>query len=322
MLHDESAFRIKCADSMATASALFLITNCSATKKVASGEAVRLRDWSGSTRQRFRWWHHAIEGQTDVTPARDCYGGDAWTQVIAAEKTSRDACQLWVISAGMGLISADFPIPNYSATFSANNPDSVGSSHQERSEWWNLVCDWRREISGVGSITDLASANSNSVFLIALSSAYLALVKDDLLSAKLLLTSPENLIIISAGTRVMPEIGCSLLPIDARFENLVGGARATLNARMLRYLLENFDLRKCGASRIAKSLNITATKLEKSKLFDRSRLNDIEIAAFIRKQSKKAKETSASSLLRILRDGGSACEQKRFHRIYKTVHLT
>ena len=301
---------------------LFLITNCSATKRVASGEPVHLRNWSGSVRQRFRWWRQAIDRENDLTPARDCYAGDAWTQVVAAEKASSGECQLWVVSAGLGLISSDLPIPNYSATFISNDPDSVGPSHQARTEWWELICDWRRKISGVGSITDLAEANPNSVFLIALSSSYLAVIKDDLLSARLALESPDNLIIISAGTRAMPEMGSSLLPIDARFENLVGGARATLNARMLRYLVENFDLRKFNACKIRKSLNITATELAKPKLFDRARLDDVGIAAFIHKQSKLVRKTSASTLLRILRDGGSACEQKRFHRIYKTIHST
>lgn len=307
---------------MPTAPTLFLITNCSATKRVASGDAVHLRNWKGSVRQRFRWWQHAIEGQIDGTPARHCYAGDAWTQVVAAEEASRGASQLWIVSAGLGLISSDLPIPNYSATFITNDPDSVGPSHQARSDWWELVCDWRRKISGVGSITDLAEANPNSVFLIALSSAYFAVIKNDLLSARLVLESPDNLVIISAGTRAMPEMGSSLLPIDARFENLVGGARATLNARMLRYLVENFDVRKCNARKITKSLNITATELEKPKLFDRARLDDVEIAAFIHQQSKLVRKTSASALLRILRDAGTACEQKRFHRIYKSIHLT
>lgn len=305
---------------MFTEPTLFMITNCSATKRVASGDAVRLRNWQGSVRQRFRRWQHAIEGHADGIPARDCYAGDAWTQVVAAEKASRGVSQLWVVSAGLGLISSDLSIPNYSATFITNNPDSVGSSNQARSEWWELVCDWRRKISGVGSITDLARANPYSIFLIALSSSYLDVIKDDLLSARLVLECPDNLIIISAGTRAMPEMGSSLLPIDARFENLVGGARATLNARMLRYLVENFDVRKCNARKITKSLNITANDLAKPKLFDRARLDDFEIAAFIRKQSKAIKKVSASNLLRILRDGGAACEQKRFHRIYKNIY--
>jgi hypothetical protein len=306
---------------MLTTPTLFLITNCSATKRVASGDAVQIRNWQGSVRQRFRWWQHAIAGQFDGTPARDCYAGDAWSQVVAAEKSSRGPSELWVVSAGLGIISADFRIPNYSATFISNSIDSVGTSHEARSQWWELVCDWRRKVCGVGSITDLAEKNPKSIFLIALSSAYLAVVKNDLLLARSVLESPDNLVIISAGTRSMPEMGYSLLPIDARFENLVGGARATLNSRMLRYIVENFDIRKCNARKITKSLNITATELEKPKLFDRERLDDVEIAEFIHKQSKLVNSTSASALLRILRDSGAACEQKRFHRIYRSIHL-
>jgi hypothetical protein len=305
---------------MPTASTLFLITNCAATKRTAAGEPVHLRNWSGSVRQRFRWWRHAIEGHHKATPARGCYAGDAWSQVLAAEKFSRNDSQLWVVSAGLGLIPADLPIPNYSATFVNNDPDSVASDSHGRGAWWNLLVEWRRETSGIGSITDLAKANPKSVFLIALSSPYLAVLKSDIVGARSALASSDNLLVISAGVRAMPGLGSSLLPIDARFENLVGGARSTLNARMLRYLVVENNSRKLSAAKISAALTATATELDGPRSFERVHLKDNEIATFIRTQSKDVSRPSASSLLRILRDGGYACEQKRFHRLYKTIH--
>ncbi|MEI7909621.1 MAG: hypothetical protein WCK77_08305 [Verrucomicrobiota bacterium] len=299
-----------------------MITNCAATKKTAAGEPVHLRNWSGSVRQRFRWWRHAIEGQRNATPARDCYAGDAWLQILAAERLYRNESQLWVVSAGLGLIPADLPIPNYSATFVNSDPDSVASDSPGRGAWWNLLIEWRRETSGIGSITDLAEANPKSVFLIALSSPYLTVLKSDIVDAKSALVSPDNLLVISAGVRAMPGLGSSLLPIDARFENLVGGARSTLNARMLRYIVVKNNTRKLSAASVSSALTVTATKLDSPRSFERVPLKDNEITTFIRTQSRDVSRPSASSLLRILRDGGYACEQKRFHRLYKTIHLT
>ena len=279
-----------------------------------------LRNWKGSVCQRFYWWKKAIEKQTPATTVRDCYAGDAWSQAIAAEKVSPTKNQLWVLSAGLGLLSANQTIPNYSATFVNNDLDSVASDHLGKIDWWNMLVGWRRELTGIGCIADLAAANSQSVFIIAVSSTYLAVIKNDLVSARGELSSPDNLLVISAGTRRLPALGASLLPIDAKFENFVGGARATLNARMLRHIVEKYKSRRISATQVSEYLSIVATNLLKPRSFERLPLNDKQIATFIRKQSELIPRSSASALLRILRDGGSACEQKRFHRIYKSIH--
>ena len=239
---------------MPTASPLFLVTNCSATKRIAAGEPVLLRNWSGSVRQRFHRWKKAIEKQVPGMTVRDCYAGDSWSQVVAAEKASPTTNCLWVISAGLGLLPAHQTIPSYSATFVNNELDSVGPDLSEKTEWWNMLVEWRRELTGIGCITDLAMKNPESVFIVAVSSTYLSVIIKDLVSAQGVLISPDNLVIISSGTRQIPALGSSLLPIDARFENLVGGARATLNARMLRHIVEKYKSQKISASQVSKYL--------------------------------------------------------------------
>ena len=305
---------------MPTDSTLILITNCAATKRITAGEPVLLRKWSGSVRQRFHWWRNAIEKQVPTTEARDCYAGDAWCQAIATEKVSPSRSKLWVISAGLGLLSADEAISNYSATFVNNEPDSVAPDLSGKTDWWNLLVEWRRELTGIGCITDLAIANPKSVFIVSISSSYFSVVKDDLISARKALASPDQLLVISAGTRPVTALGNSLLPIDARFENLVGGARATLNARMLRHIVEENRHGRIRASQISEYLSAIATTLDSPRSFERRPLADKQIATFIQKQSRSVPRFSASALLRILRDHGLACEQKRFNRIYKTIH--
>jgi hypothetical protein len=305
---------------MSTDSTLILITNCAATKRITAGEPVLLRKWSGSVRQRFHWWRNAIEKQVPTTTARQCYGGDAWSQAIATEKISPSRSKLWVISAGLGLLSADEEISNYSATFVNNEPDSVASDLSGKADWWNLLVEWRRGLTGIGCITDLAVANPKSVFIVSVSSSYFSVIKDDLISARTALASPDQLLVISAGTRPVASLGDSLLPIDARFENLVGGARATLNARMLRHIVEENRQERISASKISVYLSAIATTLKSPRSFDRRSLGDKEITAFIRKQLRLVPRCNASALLRILRDQGMACEQKRFRRIYKTIY--
>lgn len=286
------------------------------------GEPVRIRTLSGTPKQRFRWWRMAIQKQTETMPARQCYGGDSWGNILAGEKLLQGRSQFWVVSAGLGLIDANEQIPDYSATFSPQDPDSVGQDLQERAEWWRLLVEWRRETSGTGSISDLAKRNPNSVFVIALSASYLRIIKDDLVEARLALKCPNNFIIVSAGTREVAGLEGSIMPIGASFENLVGGARATLNSRMLRYIVQHFDFSSNRAPQIAATLKKTAKTLAPVKCFNRTRLDDDALVKLITKNLRMARPPSASALLRRLRQDGYACEQKRFHSLYDSVKFS
>jgi len=55
--------------------------------------------------------------------------------------------------------------------------------------------------------------------------------------------------------------------------------------------------------------------------FDRKKLSDREIADFIDSRRRGTANTSASQLLRELRDSGMACEQSRFRRLFATSGL-
>lgn len=305
---------------MLTKPTIILVTNCTATKKITAGEPILLRNWSGSVSRRFHSWRLAIDKANSVITARDCYGGDSWSQSVAALNVDPDKNQLWVLSAGLGLITANHKIPNYSATFVSNDIDSVASDKLGKSEWWNMLVGWRRESQGIGCITDLAVANPQSVLIVAVSSSYFSIIENDLVSARAALISPDNLLVISAGTRRLTALGKSLLPIDARFENIVGGARATLNARMLRHIIEKYKSQVIDASRISDYLSSLAENLSDLRTYERIALNDDQIGAFIRKQLELIPKSSASAFLRLLRDSGASCEQKRFQRIYKNIH--
>jgi hypothetical protein len=305
---------------MDSKTALILITNCSSRKRSSGGKEFCLGDWSGTIRQRFARWTKAIESATHSIPARNCYVGDAWSQVTTASAVLPEQTQLWVVSAGLGLISANQCIPCYSATFIHSDKDSIGLTINDNVAWWNLCVEWQRKRIGIGSITDLAAVNPDAKFVVALSMPYLAVVKNDLIQAREALSSPENLLVISAGTRHLPDLRSSLMPIDARFENFVGGARATLNARILRHIIEKFKPEEINACEVESYLKSIASRLQQPRSFDRTILNDQQIATFIRKNSRKNFKTSSSATLRLLRDEGFACEQKRFARIYKTIN--
>jgi hypothetical protein len=142
---------------------------------------------------------------------------------------------------------------------------------------------------------------------------------EDLVRAAGTLASEDILSILSIGANAkgLPELNAHLLPGDARFEAVVGGTRAALNARVARFLVQHFDTGALpSVGHLAATLGKLATGLPPLQRFDRRKLSDKEIRKYISKALKITPEKSKTRLLRQLRDSGSACEQSRFSIIY------
>jgi hypothetical protein len=129
-----------------------------------------------------------------------------------------------------------------------------------------------------------------------------------------------TLAIVSAGTKDFGPLAEFALPVDARMQGELGGARRSLNVRMARLALSwmrpGGDL---SAIRYA-----CAGALEKAEIPEqqprRPTCTDAEVVAFIREELARAARPSAASFLRLLRDRrGRACEQKRFSRLFQQV---
>lgn len=262
-----------------------------------------------------------MDKSREMSPAREVYAGDYWRKIIDTEKTLKGQCSLWVISAGMGLIHADTQIPNYSATFAGKNEDSVGQDIAGKHAWWQLLVNWRRKKSSIGTISDLAKQNPDAVFLVAISATYLAFIMDDLAEVRQILSSPDNLMVICSGVHSNKKLGDSLLPVDARFQPLVGGARTSLNSRIVLHFAKEFKDKKITAKSLRNYLSAVGKNLNSLVVYDRKKMSDNDLFDFIKNESK-GKKSSASSLLKKLRAEGFACEQKRFSNIYKAIYQT
>lgn len=155
------------------------------------------------------------------------------------------------------------------------------------------------------------------MFLVALSSAYLSACTDDLVGAAAQLASPEQLTVISAGTRSGPLAG-HLAPATAQLQPALGGTRQALNTRILAYLLRRHPdaLTRTRIRKVLGGLLAAAPPLVR---YQRSPRTDPQVAAFVRQRLASDPDARASRLLREFRDLGHACEQGRFAAIYRAV---
>jgi hypothetical protein len=297
-----------------------VIVTCTNRKTLPVPPGLRLDNVPGrGTAPRARKWAARLE-QASTAPliaAQDLYAGEHW--MIARGLPSRAGgmrAQLWVCSAGYGLIPADAQIRPYAATFSGGS-DRVPGGVDGACQWWHALATWAGPAPGQPrSIRSLATTDPSASFLIALSASYLDACRDDIASAAGQVTNPDSFMVISAGARFPGGAGLALVPADARLQAFLGGTRQALNARIAAYLLSaGISGRAEATHRMTRLLADQAPVTR----YERKKISDQEVIEMIACRLARAPDISASRLLREFRDAGYACEQQRFAGLHRTV---
>ena len=307
---------------MNQSSPVFLITNCTASKKAGGGVVPALGRFSGTQDRKMDDWLKACLRAQPKFPAKSLYQGDNWLQAWRAFELLRSktsAVEFFVVSAGLGLVPVEEAIPEYSATFAFGDSNSIGSCLSDNQKWWERLSVLREQAGGIGSITTLVRLYPESVFLIGLSATYLKALLPDLIAAMALMADSRRMIIVSTGSNKIAALRSSLLPLDARFENKLGGSRTTLNNRLLGHIAQKFHLRELRSDKVSMELSKELAELGPIRTFDRKRVADEDILQKIKKDISGNPGISASALLRKFRDSGMACESKRFIRLFKQI---
>ncbi len=305
--------------------ALNIVVNCAARKRSSNLPFLSLGSLGDASHsKRAELWTNLVgKHEGSATQALDLYCGDYWSVVRKSLALHPSALSLFIASAGYGFIKSEEKLFPYSATFSRGLSDSITRPQDPAKvnrQWWNHLCNWRRN-SGrePSSIYDLALLNPKTPILIALSKEYFAALSDDLLSARNALSDPDLLIIISAGVKKSSDFADNLVPMDASVEHSLGGARGSLNARMLHHLLGVFAPKDFRASTIRPYLNKMLSEQPEIRSFDRARMSDDEVRSFVLSSLEEKPDASFSHLLRQLRDLGKACEYKRFRGLFNST---
>lgn len=305
---------------------LHVVVTCTHRKRLGAPprlclSSIRVRDAQARGRE---WVDRLRVEPAPVVPASELYAGDHW-QVALSLLSQSHQVQLWVVSAGYGLVRLAQQLKPYSATFSPG-PDSVlvpGRREQrdaELREWWKVITKANLGHSRPRTLRELAASDPGAILLVALSEPYLRALRDDLVAASTKLNGSGKLLIVSAGTRHCPGLDENLLPVDANLQIAVGGPRLSLNARIARHLVTTSATHRWATSAITESLSEvrSASKRHQS----RSRLTDAKVIAFIKRATRQDNHASRSDLLRRLRTQGFACEQQRFASLFARSRTT
>jgi hypothetical protein len=286
---------------------LTVVVTCTDRKAAAPEAELHARSLSARTvKERAVLWNERVNKASPTHTLTDLYRGDHWTQARRLCEMAAQAgfnADLWVASAGLGLQPVSASAPSYAATFSTRHADSVATTAEGSAQWWGYVQ------AGTGRAT-LQELGKGSPVLIVLSELYAKAMEAELLA----LAEVGGEVLLFGGAEEID--GIQRVPADAGLRRTLGGTLTSLNVRMAASWLQHCEDSQLTSSVTSDSWNLWAAGESKPEQHNRQQMTDDEVVAFIRRQAASQPGTSRTRLLRLLRDGGRACEQSRFANLY------
>ncbi|RWL75145.1 MAG: hypothetical protein EOR69_32010 [Mesorhizobium sp.] len=262
-------------------------------------------------------WLQQLRKLPVACEATELYGGRGF-QLARQASTIADA-PLYIVSAGLGLVAAERPVPTYGLTVSGRGPESIAARVNGRFDavsWWHAVN------KGPYS-TPLASIfkrNASQPVVIALSQPYARMLASSLDALTDADVARLRVIGVNLDTVLSSRFAPSLLPYDERLEAIMPGTRADFPQRALLHFASE-GLAICPGADASTHSGWVQSALAGRRAparRQRPRLSDDDILALIKRHLPTM--TGIGRLLRVLRNQeGVACEQARFSRLYRAA---
>jgi hypothetical protein len=297
-----------------------VITGCTNRKRFKPDAGLTAESLpSGAVAIVAQAWAERIRGTSAMTAASSLYCGRAFAEAASAAKASGG--ELFVVSAGLGLLAAHTAVPSYSLTITRRQPDSI----LDRLEPAVSAADWWRSITALSCyhqpFTDVIT---EELILVALPRPYLTMILDDLQNLPQPFLNRLRLFTLYSQQDLPPSLQPYLMPYDRRLDgeqSVIPGTMADFAQRALRHFVEWILPESPGADssehrdRVEAALNPLALRKPPT----RTRATDEQIETYILAHWSRV-NGSSSRMLRVLRDDlAVACEQGRFHEIFQQV---
>jgi hypothetical protein len=291
-----------------------VISNC--TMRKAVGETISLRDirLESNVIAVAQQWNELISRTPPTCTARHLYKGRSTRDAAAVAATVNG--ELLIVSAGLGLVSAEDPVPNYDVTTAPGSELAKFLAKQglQASDWWEAIEGQNQR--------SLASVIASHVTYLALPSTYLQLISNQLDSAPKSALIHLRIFTSEMGQSMVPErLRACIIPYDERLESVPGfsGTRADFPQRALRHFVECLEGHKLSIEEGQQKVRNSLSPLPRRAQPQRARASDSEITALLRNQWM-AYGGSSARLLRYLRDEAKvSCEQGRFRNLWRSI---
>lgn len=296
---------------------VLVVTSCSSRKAVRPAPQLRAAALPfGCLAEVSAEWKGRVKDAEPHLPASALYRGRGFS--LAASVAEAAGGTLRVVSAGLGLIDGDCPIPGYGLTVSLKVSDSVLSRIDDSvtaADWWRAIrAGDKRQID----------EGCDSLVLVAMSSGYLRMIADDLASMAAFDAGRLRIFTGAAFSDVDPRLRNVVLGYDKRLDgpdSPVPGTKADFAQRALYHFMTtilpishsgNFNEHN---QRVFSALAGWSAPTKRSG----QRKPDEEIKELMSKHWSRV-EGNSHRMLRLLRDElAVACEQARFRDLFAQV---
>lgn len=298
-----------------------VVTNCTSRKRGAALPVTlrcehlppRLEDIAAS-------WKETLRSAAPTHAVRMLYAGRTFSDAYKAARAIGG--ELFVASAGLGLIHEDDEAPTYDLTFAdRQNPLAKVSATAKftPSDWWATL----GQIGlGRGRISDLVNRLNAPITLLAMPNGYLEMVAPDLETLEDRHLDRLRIFTSTAGAASLPSrLGRYVMPYDERLEAVPGysGTRTDFAQRALLHFAEHLSAHRLSSAE-GKALVLSSLDGLKARIIPpRTKASDAQIAALLRRKWRQHKGSSVQLLRYLRRDAQVACEQKRFQGIWASV---
>jgi hypothetical protein len=292
-----------------------VITTCSASKRCRSSTRVeQLR--RGSQASVEAAWRTAIAEERDLTPARDLYRGRAFQ--LALRAVDLLGADLGVISAGLGYVKSQKPVPSYDLTVRLRSPSSVRNRVQgtfDPRSWWSSVAN------GPFSTPLDRDIKNRGLVLICLSRDYAAMIADNLSAAVRAHFIHLRIFGLSIAGALPDDLKPFVLPYDERLSRIgFPGTRVDFPQRALVHYAQ-VVAPETGVN-LHNERNVVARSLASvppPPPRRQNRANDDVIKQRIKVLILKLGSSRTRILSHLRRAEGLSCEQRRFVSLYNDV---
>lgn len=288
-----------------------ILTACTQRKRVTHSPLLSARDLpTGCLLEVVTAWSERLKQAKAVRTARNLYAGRSFVEAIKA--TDASGAELYVVSAGLGLVRGDDTVPSYSLTVSKGDSDCVMLKLPvacTEANWWEAL-------GGADALIRMIET-APRVVVIGLPSPYLRMIAPALAQ----LSDEACSRVRIAGGRYVSDFDSRLekarMPYDDRFDgpqSPLRGTKSDFASRAARHFTEEILAKDPSASaevhrsQVARLMSGWTRPVSKTG----ARASDAEIKSILRQHWVGA-DGRTTRLLRILRDElNVACEQKRF----------
>lgn len=298
-----------------------VITSCSSRKR-SRGQPVRPTfDFrTMSLRAAVESWKGCLLSATHREWVSALYVGRAFSEVHAVRAAL--GADLYVVSAGLGLVHESDRGPNYDLTIADESSPLVGLlrvAGVRSADWWH-------ELSAIGigrgGLASLICGNRGGLTLIAMPTTYLEMVAPEVESVPDRERTGLRIFTSPAGVEVLPAtLRRFALPYDERLESLSGysGTRSDFPQRAMKHFVQCLGGHQLGLDAAREAVAKALQELDYRVIPARTRLPDEDIKQLLRKNWAAHRGSSTRLLTFLRREAKVACEQGRFRDIWRCL---